>query len=180
MIRHSRKDKIMKGNLLFGSVEDKLDQIEQKLIIMNRRNASYVIGMAPRIPMSSYVNEPEQETGIILRMLIPGDGIITSGYMFIEDFDKKANSQVAITVASPASESTINIGIDKAITAMRPNTPVSAGQRLSIAITPIDSCKKIWVGFMLELANDNVKKDYEMADKFMQLIDQADEDLTDA
>jgi len=180
MIRHQRQDRVKKGKLLYGSIGDKLDQVEQKLIMMNRRNASYVIGMAPRIPMSSYVNEPELETGIIMRMLIPGDGIITSGYMFIEQFDKKAEPQVAITVASPAGGSTINLAVNKAMTTMSPNTPVSAGQRLSITITPAESCKKIWIGFMLELAADNVKKDYEMADKFMQLIDQADEDLTNA
>jgi len=180
MIRQQGPPKELRGNLLSGSVSEKIDQIERKLILMNRRTASYVIGIAPRIPISEYIEAPEADTGIILRKILPSNGIITAGYLFIEQLDKKESPQVTISLDNQMGGSSIKIPVDKATISVHPNISVIAGQRLTLSISPVESCKNIWIGFIFEMSDEGLAKENHLVDKFLSMIGQVDKELENA
>ena len=179
MITHRPRPRPGVGKLLAGSVNEKLEQVEQKLIHLGSR-ASYVIGLAPKIPISNYVDKPEAETGVIFRQLFPSNGTVNIGYMFIEELDTKADVNVTIKLDSQTGGSSIILPITKKSLVINPDIAIEAGQRLTISISPPDSCSKIWSGFVFEISEDQVVKEQKMTEQLVNLLDQADEDLNNA
>jgi len=178
MINHSKVKKLPQSSFLSGTVDEKLSQIEEKLVRMNRTGSNYVVGMSPRIPIMDYVAFPEPGSGIILRKLLPTDCVVTAGYLFIENVASGYHPNIHISVDSLGGEtSMIKLPVKRFINIVQPNKSISAGQRLTLAIDPPESCSDLWIGFMLEVDKSNVSKSVEMADSLVKLLEQADEEL---
>ena len=166
--------------LLIGSTNEKFDRIEKYLHYLKRKQANYVIGVTPPIPVFDYCSVPEPGTGMVFRKLMPGNGKITVGCMWVDELDRKLNPQAVLTVDGPMGGGHVKIPIQRQATSVQPNMDIEFGQRLSLAIEPVEACKGIWTAFLFEVETRQLSRDQQMLDGFLELVEQADEDLENA
>ena len=83
--------------LLTGSITDKMDRVDALLRRLNRRRGNYVIGVTPPIPVFDWTKEPDED-GVVFRKLMPGNGKITIGCMYVREFDKNASPIAVLNV----------------------------------------------------------------------------------
>jgi len=166
-------------SLLKGSVNDKLSQIERQLILLNRRRGNYVIGVTPPIPVFDWTQNPDSD-GVVFRKLMPGNGKITIGCMYIEQLDKKLSPKAVLTVDGVLGGTKINIPITKQATSVQADMFVEFGQRLTLSIEPAGACSGIWTAFLFEVDVKHTQQDKQLVDGFLELVDVAEEELDNA
>jgi len=164
--------------LLKGSPNEKFDQVEQ-LLRKAMRRTNYVIGMTPPIPVFDYIKAPD-ENGVVFRKLMPGNGKITVGCMWIDQLDKKLNPQAVLTVDGPLGGGHVKIPIVRQATSVRPDMLIDFGQRLSLSIEPVDACSGIWTAFLFEIEVKQLSRDQQLLNGFLELAEKANEELENA
>jgi len=165
--------------ILKGSFDEKFKQLETVIRRMSRRQGNYIIGLTPPIPVFDYCKEPDAD-GMVFRKLMPGNGTITIGCMWVDELNNQLNPQAVLTVEGPLGGGNVKIPIQRQATSVQPNMTIEFGQRLSLAIEPVEACKGIWTAFLFEIEASQLSKDQQMIDGFLQLVEQVDEDLENA
>jgi len=165
--------------LLRGSFDEKLTQVESIIRKMNRRQNNYVIGVTPPIPVFDWVKEPD-ENGVVFRKLMPGNGKITIGCMYVEELNQQLNPQAVLNIEGKLGGMNIKIPITKQALSIEPLMPVEFGQRLMLSVDPVEACKGIWTAFLFEVDIAHTQKDQQLADGFLALVEEADGDIEDA
>jgi len=160
-------------------VNDKLSQIERQLIMLNRRRGNYVIGITPPIPVFDWTQNPDSD-GVVFRKLMPGNGKVTIGCMYIEQLDKRALPKAVLTVDGVLGGTKINIPITKQALSVNADMFVEFGQRLTLSIEPTDSCSGIWTAFLFEVDIKHTQQERQLMDGFLQLVENAEEELDNA
>ena len=89
----ARRDK----PLLKGSINEKLDRADALIRRLNRRRGNYVIGVTPPIPVFDWTRDPDEQ-GVVFRKLMPGNGRITIGCMYVETLNKKVGPQAVLDI----------------------------------------------------------------------------------
>ena len=164
--------------LLKGSVNEKLDMVERLLRkAMHRKN--YVIGVTPPIPVFDYIKQPDED-GVVFRKLLPGNGTITVGCMWVDELNKQLNPQAVLRVEGPLGGGHVKIPIQRQATSVQPNLVIEFGQRLSLSIEPQAACSGIWTAFLFEIEPNQLSTEQQLADGFLKLVESADEELENA
>jgi len=164
--------------LLRGSITDKVEQVEKYLRkAMLRKN--YVIGVTPPIPVFDYIKQPDED-GVVFRKLLPGNGRITVGCMWVDELNKQLNPQAVLRVEGPLGGGHVKIPITRQATSVQPNMSIEFGQRLSLSIEPQAACSGIWTAFLFEIEPNQLSTEQQLADGFLKLVESADEELENA
>ena len=171
----ARRDK----PLLTGSITDKMDRVDALLRRLNRRRGNYVIGVTPPIPVFDWTRDPD-ETGVVFRKLMPGNGRITLGCMYVETLDTKANPQAVLDIEGTLGGTRVNIPINRQTLSIEPNMPVEFGQRLTLSISPAEACSGIWTAFLFECDVQHSQTQQQLVNGFLALVEEADEELDNA
>jgi hypothetical protein len=161
--------------ILKGSFDEKLKQVENYMRRANRQQ-NYVIGVTPPIPVFDWKDQPDDD-GVVFRKLMPGNGKITVGCIYIETLDKKLEPKAVLTIEGRLGGSNVNIPLDRQMLSLQPNMPVEFGQRLTLAIDPIEACSGIWTAFLFEVDMSQTKKDKQLVEGFLALVEEVDADL---
>jgi hypothetical protein len=164
--------------ILGQSIDDKFTSIDRHIDSLHKRAGKYVVGALPPIPVFDYVSEPEAETGIVLRRLFPGPGVITKGALYIEEFLTKERVVFEVEVTGPIGGSHVSFPTNQQMITIEPKLPVEAGFRLTVKVDPADSIKGIWTSFLLEVGWRNCKSEKFLLEelKLLQEADNAKED----
>jgi hypothetical protein len=165
--------------LLKGSFDEKLKQVDKMLRRMHRRKNNYVIGVTPPIPVFDWTRTPDED-GVVFRKLMPGNGRITIGCMYIEKLDMPLNPQAVLTIDGRFGGSKVNIPIGRQAISVEPNMPVEFGQRLTLAIEPPEACEGIWTAFLYEVDVKHTQEHQQLVNGFLALVEEADEELDNA
>jgi hypothetical protein len=165
--------------LLTGSVGEKLDKADALIRRLNRRRGNYVIGVTPPIPVFDWTQDPD-ETGVVFRKLMPGNGKITIGCMYVEELNKQLNSQAVLTIEGQLGGTKVNIPINRQTISVEPNMSVEFGQRLTLSIEPPAACSGIWTAFLFEVDVQHTQTQQQLMNGFMALVEEADEELDNA
>jgi len=165
--------------LLRGSADEKLIQVEKILRHLNRLRGNYVIGVTPPIPVFDWIQQPDDH-GVVFRKLLPGNGKITMGCMFIEKLDRQVGAQAVLLVEGVLGGTKLNIPLDRQMITLQPDMPVEFGQRLTLSIEPPESCQGIWTAFLYEVAVQHAQERQQLLNGFMALVEKADEEFYDA
>ena len=165
--------------LLTGSINEKLDRTDQLLRRMNRRRGNYVIGVTPPIPVFDWTQQPDDQ-GVVFRKLMPGNGKITLGCMYVETLDKRLNPKAVLDVEGSLGGTRVNIPINRQTLSIEPNMPVEFGQRLTLSIDPPESCSGIWTAFLFEVDVKHSQTQQQLMNGFLELAEMADEELDNA
>ena len=164
--------------LLTGSITDKVNQVERYLRkAMHRKN--YVVGVTPPIPVFDYIKQPDDD-GTVFRKLMPGNGKITVGCMWIDELNTQLAPQAVLTVDGPLGGGHVKIPIQRQATSVQPNMDIQFGQRLSLAIEPVEACQGIWTAFLFEVEPNQLSTERQLVDGFLKLVEEADEELENA
>jgi len=170
---------ITRRKLLKGSVSEKFDQLEKLIWHLRIRRGDYVIGLTPPIPVFDFTDTPNS-AGVVFRKIIPADGMITVGCMWVEDFDKKQNPMAILIIEDHQGSSSVNVPIDRQALSIRPQMPVKFGQRITLKISPAESCKGIWTAFLFEVEQDELAVNRQLMKGFLELAELGVEELDDA
>jgi hypothetical protein len=162
--------------LLKGSFDEKLQQTEKLIRRLNRTRGNYVIGVTPPIPVFDWTKEPDED-GVVFRKLMPGNGKITIGCMYVREFDKNASPIAVLNIEGQMGGTNINIPITKQTMSVEANMPVEFGQRLTLSISPIEACSGIWTAFLFEVDARHTQEQQQLVDGFLALVEEADEEL---
>jgi len=165
--------------LLKGSLNDKMDLVERYLRHLKVRQANYVIGVTPPIPVFDWTDLPDDQ-GVVFRKLMPGNGKITLGCMYVETLDKKMNPQAVLDIEGQLGGTRVNIPINHQTLSIEPNMPVEFGQRLTLSISPAEACSGIWTAFLFEVDVKHTQTQQQLMNGFLELADRADEELENA
>jgi hypothetical protein len=165
--------------LLTGSITDKMDRVDALLRRLNRRRGNYVIGVTPPIPVFDWTRDPD-ETGVVFRKLMPGNGRITLGCMYVETLDKNKNPQAVLDIEGSLGGTRVNIPINRQTLSIEPNMPVEFGQRLTLSISPASACSGIWTAFLFECDVQHTQTQQQLMNGFLALVEEADEELDNA
>jgi hypothetical protein len=165
--------------LLHGSVNDKMNQVERHIRKLTRRRGNYVIGVTPPIPVFDWVQEPG-ENGVVFRKLMPGNGKITIGCMYVEELNKQLKPQAVLTIDGQLGGTKVNIPINSQTISVEPNMPVEFGQRLTLTIEPPAGCSGIWTAFLFECNVQHTQTQQQLLNGFLALVEEADEELENA
>ena len=164
--------------ILKGSFDDKLSQVESYMRRANRQQ-NYVIGVTPPIPVFDWKDQPDDD-GVVFRKLMPGNGKITVGCIYIETLDKKLEPKAVLTIEGRLGGSNVNIPLDRQMLSLQPNMPVEFGQRLTLSIDPPEACKGIWTAFLYEVDVKHTQEHQQLVNGFLALVEEADEELDNA
>ena len=165
--------------MLRGSFDEKLKQVERIIRRMSLRQNNFVIGVTPPIPVFDWTKTPDED-GVVFRKLMPGNGTITIGCMYVEELDQQLIPKAVLTIEGQLGGANINIPIDRQMLRIEPRMPVEFGQRLTLSIDPPEACSGIWTAFLFEVDVKHTKEDQQLADGFMALVEDSDEDLDNA
>jgi len=164
--------------LLKGSVNEKFKLIERYLRKAMRRQ-NYVIGVTPPIPVFDYIKQPDED-GVVFRKLLPGSGRITVGCMWVDELNQQLKPQAVLKVDGPLGGGHVKIPIKRQATSVQPDMTIEFGQRLSLSIEPQAACSGIWTAFLFEIEQKQLAVEQQLADRFLELVEKADEDLENA
>jgi hypothetical protein len=114
-------------------------------------DSNKLTAVIPPIPVFSYVDRPEPETGIVLRRIFPCEGVITRAAMYIENYIRKEELTVELHLFGPLGGSFVNNVTTEKLITIAPNLPVHAGNRLAMALKPADLVEGIWMSFLYRL-----------------------------
>jgi len=165
--------------LLTGSINEQLAQVERYLWHLKIRRGNYVIGVTPPIPVFDWTKHPDDQ-GVVFRKLMPGNGRITLGCMYVEQLDKGLNPQAVLDVEGSLGGTRINIPINRQTLSIEPNMPVEFGQRLTLSISPASACSGIWTAFLFECDIKHTQQQQQLMNGFLELAGLADEELDNA
>ena len=167
------------NKLLKGSINEQLAQVERYLRHLKTRRGNYVIGVTPPIPVFDWTQQPDDQ-GVVFRKLMPGNGRITLGCMYVEQLDKKLNPQAVLDVEGSLGGTRINIPNNKQTLSIERNMPVEFGQRLTLSISPASACSGIWTAFLFECDVKHTQQQQQLMNGFLELAGLADEELDNA
>lgn len=159
---------VKRKNMLKGSVSEKLDQIDRYIWELKIRSGNYVIGITPPIPVFDYTDTPGVD-GVVFRKIMPSDGVVTVGCMWVDQLDKKQSPIATLIVEDRDGSNSLNISIDRQALAIKPDMPVKFGQRITLKITPIESCQGIWTAFLFNVARDNLEANQQLMSGFLDM-----------
>ena len=168
-----------KRPLLKGSPNEKLDMVERYIRYLQARRGNYVIGVTPPIPVFDWTKLPDDQ-GVVFRKLMPGNGKITVGCMYVETLDTRLNPQAVLDIEGQLGGTRFNIPITRQTLSIEPNMPVEFGQRLTLSIDPIEACSGIWTAFLFECDVKHTQQQQQLMNGFLELADMADEELENA
>jgi len=157
------------------SINDKIDSIDRHLDNLYKRAGKYVVGALPPVPVFDYVTAPELETGVVLRRLFPGPGMISKGAMFIEEYLDKGEATITVEVFGPLGGSNVKLPTRQQMITVTPNLPVDAGFRLVVSIDPPGLVKGVWTSFLLEVGWRQCKTEKFLLEELAKLQEQNDE-----
>jgi|APSaa5957512622_1039677.scaffolds.fasta_scaffold70954_2 hypothetical protein len=170
---------IQERPLLKGSITDKMEQVEKHIRKLNRRRGNYVVGVTPPIPVFDWTKDPD-ETGVVFRKLMPGNGKITLGCMYVEELNKNMNPQAVLDIEGQLGGTRVKIPINRQTMSIEPKMDVEFGQRLTLSISPPAACSGIWTAFLFEVDVKHTKEQEQLVDGFMELVEKADKELDNA
>jgi len=165
-----------KRPLLKGSVNEKLDQIDRLIRHLKVRSRNYVIGVTPPIPVFDYIDKPDND-GVVFRKIMPANGIITVGCMWIEEFSRKLELVATLTTEDADGNSSVNIPVTRQAMGIKPNLPVNFGQRITLSINPAEKCRGVWTAFLFEIDSSEINQQKQLMSGFLELADMAVEEL---
>jgi len=165
--------------LLNGSLNDKMEQVEKYIRYLKIRRGNYVIGVTPPIPVFDWTQNAD-EHGVVFRKLMPGNGKITLGCMYVETLDNRLNPKAVLDVEGQLGGTRVNIPINRQTLSIEPNMPVEFGQRLTLSIDPPEACSGIWTAFLFECDVKHTKTDQQLMNGFLELAEMANEELDNA
>jgi len=164
--------------LLTGSITEKMDQVEARIRKLYRRRGNYVIGVTPPIPVFDWTKLPDED-GVVFRKLMPGNGRITLGCMYVETLDTRLNPQAVLDIEGQLGGTRVNIPINRQTLSIEPNMPVEFGQRLTLSIEPAEACSGIWTAFLFECDVQHTKTQQQLVNGFMALVEESDKELNE-
>ena len=85
-----------------------------------------------------------------------------------------------LDVDGPIGGARVKIDIGRQALSIQPKMPVEAGQRLTLSIDPPDACSGIWTAFLFEIDDQHIRKQSQLVEGFLKLVEEADEELSDA
>ena len=168
-----------KKTLLKGSIENKMKQIERLLWHLKVRRGNYVIGVTPPIPVFDYISQPTTD-GVVFRKIMPANGVITVGCMWLDEFDRAKQPMATLSVDDRVGGSNVSVPVNKRAIRIQPSMAVQFGQRISLSINPVDSCAGIWTAFLFEIEPNQLSADKRLMSGFLELADMAVEELDNA
>jgi hypothetical protein len=153
------------------TVEAQIRSIDRILASLAKRSGRFVIGALPPIPVFDYVEQPETETGVVLRRIIPGPGLITKGVLFIQKFNRRENITIDVSVESHLAGSHTKLQTSQAMNMSTFNLKVEPGMRLTVSLTPADAVSCIWTAFLYEVSFEGMIKQQFILDELLALME---------
>ena len=169
----ARRDRdFVKGN----SVEAKFNSINATLKHFSRRLRSVVVGVIPASPVYDFVFVPEPD-GVLLRSIFPVAGKIVKSCIFVANRDAKGPTVFVATIENEKGSNSKKFEVRSKPLIFDLDTPVEAGDRLTLTVEEPDKVRGIWFAFLYEAELRSMTQKTFAIDQFERMLE---EDLKDA
>ena len=159
----------MKVELKGDTPDKKFKHLERITERMSRKLQKTVIGLLPASPVFGFCADPT--SGSIMRAIFPSDGLITKIAVY---FGRRAkeNPEIEIIVEEMGSSGreVHVVPVPKKGIVAEVNYPIKAGTRVQAnVVNPTEEVGDVWVGFLYEVAMQDLTKNKIAIEQFERL-----------
>jgi len=137
--------------------DEKLKNLERVIQRIARRTHRTFVGLVPSSPVFGFVADPVEKP-VVMQVIFPADGTITKGAIYFGRMKSKAH-YVDVLMESVEGSVHYSFPIPKKGDVSDFGYPVKAGTRMTVSVLdPDETVGDVWVGFMYELAFDEMNQ----------------------
>ena len=173
MVERKVKD-FVKGK----TVDEKFKSINATLKHFSRRLMSVVVGVVPSSPVYNFVFIPASD-GIILRTIFPVAGKIVKSAIFVGNKETKGPAVFVATIDNESGSVNRRFEVKAKPLIFDLDTPIAAGDRLTLRVEEPESVSGIWYAFLYEAELRSMTKKTFAIDQFEKMVEEELEDAVD-
>ena len=164
MVERRVKD-FVKGN----TVDEKFNSINATLKHFSRRLMKVVVGVVPSSPVYDFVFVPQSD-GVVLRTIFPVAGRIVKSVIFVANKETKGAAVFVATIENEDGSNSRRFEVKSKPLVFDLDTPIKAGDRLTLTVEEPDKIRGIWYAFLYEAELRSMTKKTFVIDQFDKMI----------
>ena len=153
------------------TVDEKFNSINATLKHFSRRLMSVVVGVVPSSPVYNFVFLPNPD-GVVLRTIFPVAGKIVKSVIFVANKETKGPAVFIATIDNENGSINRRFEVKAKPLIFDLDTPIAAGDRLTLRVEEPESVKGIWYAFLYEAELRSMTKKTFVIDQFEKMIEE--------
>ena len=153
------------------TVDAKFKSINATLKHFSRRLMSVVVGVVPSSPVYNFVFIPDSD-GVILRTIFPVAGKIVKSVIFVANKETKGPAVFVATIDNESGSINRRFEVKAKPLIFDLDTPIEAGDRLTLRVEEPESVKGIWYAFLYEAELRSMTKKTFVIDQFEKMVEE--------
>lgn len=153
------------------TVEEKFNSINATLKHFSRRLMSVVVGVVPSSPVYNFVFVPASD-GVILRTIFPVAGKIVKSAIFVANKETKGPTRFVATIDGEDESTSRTFEVKAKPLIFDLDTPIGAGDRLTLRVEDPESVRGIWYAFLYEAELRSMTKKTFVIDQLEKIIEE--------